>query len=125
MTPEQFKQKGCYTCGSYKLEEPRIAVDSDNLPPINNPKSVMYNPEAPVTGTPVREPYLRCVECTTEYPFELISQLDDEGWQYGWDNRHGDRAIPTTVYKSEAQFDPDVMAKGFMTKEEEDVARPG
>lgn len=125
MTPEQFKQKGCYTCGSFNLEEPAIALDSALTAPINNPKSVLYNPNAPVMGVPVREPYLRCVDCGTEYPFELISQLDDEGWQYGWDMRHNGNEIPTTVYHSEAQFSQEALQRGYMTKEEEDVARPG
>lgn len=127
MTPEQFKEKGCYVCGiqGTNLIAPRIPVDSDSTAPVNNPKSVMYDPNAPLQGIPVREPYLLCTNCDSEFPFEFIAQLDNDSWQYGYERRHGRNAVSSTVYNSEAQFNPEAMKRGFLTQEEEDVERPG
>lgn len=123
MTPAQFKEKGCYTCGSFNLCEP--VIPREDLSPTATAKSVAFDPDKILQGAPIREPYLLCMDCMSEYPFSTIELLDDEGWQYGWDSRHNGREIQTVYYKSEAQFDPQALKRGFLTKEEEDVERPG
>lgn len=107
MEIETFRSKGCYTCGGHNFEQPRIPLDPEN------------------GNMPVRDPYLLCMDCTSEYPFPDIDLLDDESWEYGKRHREGQMAIPTVYYQSKAQFDPLVAAKGFVTKDEEDVPRPG
>lgn len=107
MDLEDFKAKGCYSCGSFHFEQPKIAIDPDN------------------GNMPVRDPYLLCMTCLSEYPFPDIELLDDESWEYGRCHREGSLAIPTTYYKSEAQFDEKAKARGFLIPDEEDVPRPG
>ena len=107
MEVNEFKEKGCYVCLGKEFDQPFIPLDPDN------------------GNLPARDPFLRCTNCDSEFPFPDIALLDDESWNYGHEHRSGNLAIPTTYYHSEVQFSEAAKARGWVNVDEEDVPRPG